>query len=74
MDRQGQDANDHRSKAQHYLVQAQQATDPETRQELLALCEQELIKAVTARHSEREPGLIPRTDRRKVTRRSSDNF
>ena len=57
-------AEDHRCKARQYLQAAQENTDPDRRQELLNLCEQEMAAAAAIRQGSVEPRAAPRIDRR----------
>ena len=62
-------ANKHRRKARGFLVEATETTDPDRRQELLQLCEQQLSKAVEHRGVLKEITSWPaRPERRKKPR------
>ena len=67
-----QTADRHQREARRLLEQAQSAVDLETRDLLIDLCEQELVAAVSARHSKMRPLLKRSLERRKTMRRKSD--
>ena len=71
MGHQNRIANNHQRKAREFLAQAQTATDLDTRQKLVNLCERELVAAVSARHG-KPSAISPKPDRRTARRRSSD--
>jgi hypothetical protein len=66
-----ENAREHKRKALEYLDQAQQATDLGLRQELVKLCQQELLAAVACRY-DKSALLAKEPNRQTARRRSSD--